>query len=126
MKLDILNKEIEQRSRVANLYNNTLNPTFDRQQVPSGNNSAWAQYSILCDNTEQRGMIISKLKENNIPSAIYYSKPLHLQETFRYLNFNLGDFPVSEKISSQILNLPIHPYLKEDKINKIVEIINEF
>ena len=67
---------------------------------------------------------MKKLKENDIPSAIYYITPLHLQTAFKYLNFKLGDFPVSEGISSKILSLPMHPYLREDDINKIGDIIN--
>ena len=124
-KLKILNEEIKSRNKVATLYNNSLSDSFTKHHVPSGNISAWAQYSILCNSTEHRKIIMNKLKENNIPSAIYYIKPLYRQETFNYLNFNKKDFPVSEMISSKILSLPMHPYLNRDDIYKICEIINE-
>ena len=101
-KLKILNEEIKLRNKVASLYNDHISDSFIKHHIPSGNISAWAQYSILCDSTEHREIIMNKLKENNIPSAIYYITPLYRQEAFNYLNFNKKDFPVSEKLSSKI------------------------
>ena len=124
-KLKILHKEIKSRNKVANLYNDHLNDSFINQYIPSGNISSWAQYSILCNSIEHRETIMYRLKENNIPSAIYYIIPLHLQSTFDYLNFNEKDFPVSEEVSSRILSLPMHPHLEKDEIIRICEIINE-
>ena len=68
---------------------------------------------------------MNKLKENNIPSAIYYSIPLHLQKVFEHLGFRQGDLPISENISSKILSLPMHPYLEAADIEKICRVINE-
>ena len=124
-KLRILNQEIELRNRVANIYNNYINNSFIRHYIPSGNISAWAQYSILCDSTKHRKIVMNKLKEHNIPSAIYYSIPLHLQKVFKYLGFREGDFPVSENISSKILSLPMHPYLENQDIQEICRVVNE-
>lgn len=124
-KLNVLSKEIRLRNKVADFYNSHLNDSILRHHIPQGNISAWAQYSILCMDTTQRERIISKLKENNIPSAIYYERPLHLQEAFRYLGYCQGDFPVTEQISSNILSLPMHPYIRENDMMKIVDIINE-
>ena len=63
------------------------------------------------------------MKENNIPSVVYYSIPGHLQTGYKYLNYVNGDFPVSEKLSSTILSLPMHPYINEDDIDGIVNIL---
>ena len=63
------------------------------------------------------------LSKNNIPSVIYYSIPGHLQTGYKYLNYKNGDFPVSEQLSKTILSLPMHPYLEEDDIDRIVNVL---
>ena len=83
----------------------------------------WAQYSILLKDEFVRENVIKNLKKENIPSVIYYQKPLHIQKTFNNLDYSWGDFPVSEDISTRILSLPMHPYLDESSIDKICKII---
>ena len=51
-------------------------------------------------------------------------KPFHLQETFSDLGYKKGDFPISEKLSENILSIPMHPYLNDEEINFISDIIN--
>ena len=63
------------------------------------------------------------LKDADIPTAIYYPKPLHLQDAFSDLNYSTGDFPVAESISQRIFSLPMHPYLSDDNISKICDIL---
>ena len=48
-----------------------------------------------------------------MPTAVHYPTPLHLQECFGYLGYALGDFPESEKVSKEIMSLPMNPYLTE-------------
>ena len=57
---------------------------------------------------------------------IYYKLPLHLQAVFMKLGYSIGDFPISEKTSRQILSIPMHPYLDNDKQNRIIEILNNY
>ena len=72
-----------------------------------------------------RKNVIEGLKNENIPSMIYYQKPLHIQKMFKNLGYNWGDFPVSENISSRILSLPMHPYLDDSEIDLICKTIIE-
>jgi UDP-2-acetamido-2-deoxy-ribo-hexuluronate aminotransferase len=51
--------------------------------------------------------------------------PLHLQECFEYLEYKEGDFPISEKVSKEIISLPMNPYLMDEEVEYIVkEVIN--
>ena len=84
--------------------------------------SVWAQYSILARDSEHRDRLQAKLKQEGIPSAIYYPKPLHLQTAFSYLGYEAGDFPVSEDCSQRIFSLPMHPYLTESDQEKIADV----
>ena len=122
-KLEILSTEIELRNKVAQAYSQILDKHFDLQHIPSEYVSSWAQYSILCDSSKHREDIIRKLKNKDIPSAIYYIILLHLQGVYNHLNYKMGDFPVSEDISSRILSLPMHPYLSLEEIKQICDVI---
>ncbi len=68
----------------------------------------FAQYSIRVKNRQE---VIEKLTSKGIPHAIHYPIPIHLQEAYKYLGYKSGDFPVSEKVSGEIISLPMHPYL---------------
>jgi UDP-2-acetamido-2-deoxy-ribo-hexuluronate aminotransferase len=124
-KFDIFPEEIELRLQVAERYTEMLNPLSDIETpaIPQGYKSAWAQYSVLAADERQRTELQNKLKETDIPTAIYYPKPLHLQSAFSYLDYKNGDFPISEEISSRIFSLPMHPYLAEEAQQKISRII---
>lgn len=62
----------------------------------------------------------------NSTPAVYYPKPLHLQTAFQYLEYREGDFPISEDSSRRIFSLPMHPYLRDEQIDRIVSVIKEF
>ena len=62
-----------------------------------------------------------ELSKKEIPTAIYYPKPLHLQDCFAYLGYQEGDFPISERVSNEIMSLPMNPYLREDEQEFIVK-----
>ena len=122
-KMKIFPEELHLRNAIAKKYTNNLNEYFTCQHVPDGYESAWAQFSILALNSKERSIFMKKLKDSGIPTAIYYPKPLHLQEAFCNLDYALGDFPVSESISQRIFSLPMHPYLTDDNINNICKIL---
>ena len=72
----------------------------------------------------QRDVVIAKLEEQGIPTAIYYPTPLHLQEAFAVLGYQKGDFPISEDTADKVFSVPMHPYLTDEDQDKIIEIIN--
>ncbi len=119
-KFEIFDEEINLRQGVAKRYSEKLKDFVNVPYVKDFNVSAWAQYSVL---HPERDKLLKKLKEKEIPSAIYYSKPLHLQEAFSNLGYKKGDFPVSEHVSETIFSLPFYPYLKLEDQEKIVEAI---
>ncbi|SPD73506.1 UDP-2-acetamido-2-deoxy-3-oxo-D-glucuronate aminotransferase [uncultured Desulfobacterium sp.] len=112
-KFDIFDEEIALRQEVAGLYNRYFEATgvLTAPYVPSDCQSAWAQYSLLSKDSQSRTMYQEKLKKEGVPTAIYYPKPLHLQEAFAHLGYKQGAFPVTEDCASRIFSLPMHPYL---------------
>jgi dTDP-4-amino-4,6-dideoxygalactose transaminase len=121
-KIEIFDEEIDLRQEVAHRYNEGLKDHVRTPYVRDYNISAWAQYSIL---HRDRNKAMAALKEAGIPTAIYYPKPLHLQEAFRDLGLKKGDFPVTEKISDTVFSIPFHPYLRAADQDRIIEIIRK-
>ena len=110
IKLKYFANEMQKRHQIGQHYTEKIKniqgitgPVIKRDRT-----SAFAQYSILSQNRE---LLIKKLESKNIPIAIHYPKPLHLQECFEYLNYQAGDFPVAEEICQQVLSLPMSAFL---------------
>jgi len=123
-KLAIFDSELIMRNEIAEIYSSNLSSNYIKPYIPNKYFSSWAQYSIVFNNDEQRDKTILLLNSNKIPSMIYYKIPLHLQKVFNYLGYKIGDFPNSERISNRILSLPMHPYLKKNKQDYIIDTIN--
>lgn len=123
-KLAIFGKEIEERQRVATRYSEGLKDTLTTPQVGTGMVSAWAQYSLLAESAAQRDSIQNKLKEQGIPTMVYYPKPLHLQTAYKgYVTATGGALPVCEDLATRVFSLPMHPYLENDTIDRIVDAV---
>ncbi|NTW52719.1 MAG: aminotransferase DegT, partial [Chlorobiaceae bacterium] len=73
--------------------------------------------------TAEREQIMEALKRAGIPSVIYYRIPLHLQKAYAGLGYVQSDFPISEDFSARIFSLPMHPYLKQEDIDIICDVI---
>jgi len=126
-KFDIFPDEIELRNQVSHRYSDLISPLSSVfcPLIPDGMKSVWAQYSVLAQDEQDRSAIQAKLKDAGIPTAIYYPKPLHLQDAFAFLDYKEGEFPISESISKRIFSLPMHPYLQAEDQQRIAEILNE-
>ena len=126
-KFDIFPEELDLRRQVADRYTELLKPQTGlvRPTIPANFKSAWAQYSILAKDAQRRSEFQDKLKEAQIPTAIYYPKPLHRQSAFSYLGYKSGDFPISEDCARRIFSLPMYPYLTEAEQKKISEILKK-
>ena len=114
VKLKYYKKDLALRQEVAQKYTKALgSKTLVLPFVDDDAISAWAQYSVR---VQDRDTLQAKLKEKGIPTAVHYPMPLHLQECFEYLDYKEGDFPISEVVSSEIMSLPINPYVTDEEI----------
>jgi len=123
VKLKHYKKDLVLRQEVAKKYNEVfgneaLASSIILPTIKQDRTSAFAQYSIRVKN---RDKLQAKLKEANIPTAVHYPMPLHLQECFSYLGYKKGDFSIAERVSKEILSLPMNPYLKDEEIEYIVQ-----
>ncbi len=122
-KADIFAEEVDLRQNVANRYTEHLKGIVKTPVVRDYNISSWAQYSLLHPNREK---VISGLKNDGIPTAVYYPKPLHLQDAFAHLGYKAGEFPVSEEASAQIFSIPMYPYLSHEDQDKVIAGIKKY
>jgi UDP-2-acetamido-2-deoxy-ribo-hexuluronate aminotransferase len=121
-KMEIFDEEVGLRNKVASRYSEKLKNAVVTPFVHPDCMSVWAQYSILA---EHRDDMLKKLKSRGVPTAVYYPKPLHLQDAFRDLGYKRGDFPISERIADSIFSIPMHPYLNTEDQDYIVKAVVE-
>jgi dTDP-4-amino-4,6-dideoxygalactose transaminase len=117
--------ELDNVNKVAQLYNERLKDIVKSPIIPDGYYSSWAQYTIQLENREQRDTLQEKLKEQGIPTMIYYPKPMHRQKAFTDLTYIADDLTVTEEICNRVVSLPMHPYLEKSTIEKICEALSK-
>lgn len=120
-KMKFFDEEIEKCNNIAEEYTKLLQGVVKVPIVPKGMVSSWAQYTICFNNNQEREQAMRTLKENNIPSAVYYKKPMHMQEAFKGNNIMGLDYKITEKICNCCLSLPVHPYLDYRDVEYIVK-----
>ena len=123
VKLKHFDTELSQRTAIGTRYNELLeNTALVTPKIAERNSSVYAQYSVR---TKEREVLIAHLQAKEIPVAVHYPIPLHLQEAFSDLGYTKGLFPVAEKVSQEILSLPMSPYLTQEDQDTIVATIKE-
>ena len=121
-KLPYFKKELKDRQKVADHYTSGLSKILQTPVIKPNRSSAWAQYTLRVKN---RDALQLKLKENGIPTSVFYPIPLHLQECFQYLHYQHGDFPISEKASNEVMSVPMNSFLTDDQIDYVVNRLRE-
>ncbi|MCM8710901.1 DegT/DnrJ/EryC1/StrS family aminotransferase [Clostridium sp. SYSU_GA19001] len=125
VKLKYIDEAIKKREEIADLYKERLaDCEFIRlPKVKGEQKQVYYVFNILA---EKRDELAEYLKQNEIGYSIYYPMPLHLQKCFEYLGYKKGDFPVAERVSKQILALPIYPEITAEEVEFVCETIKKF
>lgn len=120
-KLAIFPAEIDARNEVAERYTNGLSNVIATPYVPEGLTSVWAQYTLIAESTDERTRLQDGLKAQGIPTMVYYPKPLHQQTAYgHYPTATGGALPVSEDMALRVFSLPMHPYMQDDQIDRVI------
>ena len=125
VKMKYINESIQKREEIASWYIDGLKD-IKEIRIPKVINDQKHVYYVFNILAEKRDQLAETLKEKEIGFSIYYPKPLHLQECFEYLGYKEGDFPVSERISKEILALPMYPELTREEVDYVCSVIREF
>ncbi|MCQ8186003.1 DegT/DnrJ/EryC1/StrS family aminotransferase [Parvularcula maris] len=120
-KLAIFADEIEMREKVARRYNELLEGHVSAVPfVGDGYQSVWAQYTIEVENRET---VQERLREHEVPTAVYYPVPMHDQGPYKRFPSAPGGLPVTNEKKAKVLSLPMHPYLDEETQDRIVDAV---
>lgn len=112
--------ELDAVNKVAETYTELLKDVVKTPIVPDGIYSSWAQYTIRLESQEERDALQTYLKGRDIPTMVYYPKPMHEQKAFDGIK-QYVECPVTEELCKTVLALPMHPYLTEENIELIVK-----
>ncbi len=118
-KMDFLEEELKRCDQIAAAYTKRLAGAVKTPVILEGMGSAWAQYTICVENREERDHLMGALKEAGIPTAVYYKKPMHLQQAFAGHQIEAVPCVRTEEICGRCLSLPMHPYLDEEQIEAV-------
>jgi dTDP-4-amino-4,6-dideoxygalactose transaminase len=124
-KLKIFDEEIAARNTVAQRYFDALHNIVAAPRVDDGNISTWAQYTIRLPKGHDRNAFANALKAQGIPTAIYYPKSMHQQTAYKHYPVAEGGLPVSEKLSNDVISLPMHPYLDGASQDRVIKAVRD-
>jgi len=123
-KLKIFEDEIEARNKVASRYFDALHNIVTAPRVADGNTSVWAQYTIRLPRGG-RDAFAAVLKAQGIPTAIYYPKSMHQQTAYKRYPTVEGGLPVSERLSEDVISLPMHAYLDQAAQDRVIKAVRD-
>jgi len=115
-KLTVFSDEMKARDHIAQRYRQGLGNSVKMQRVPEGYQNAWGLFTIMVSN---RAEIMKRLQDKGVPTSIYYFKALHQHRAFA-AHAPKGGLPVCEKLADTVLSLPMHPYLSDGQVDRIV------
>ena len=118
--------ELTDVNNAAEIYNEALKDTgLILPAVKDGCMSSWAQYTVQLPEGVDRAAVQAKLKEQGIPSMVYYMKPMHVQGAFTGTYSADANCPVTEKLCGKVLSLPMHPYMDPTEQKYIIDSLLE-
>lgn len=123
-KLAHLHEWIEARRKNAHVYNESLEGTSIETPIEKKNaRHVYFSYTIK---SSKRDMLRKFLSRKGIETKVLYEKLLHLTNTYKYLDYKLGDFPIAEDCNKKALSLPVSQFLKENEIQRVINSIRLF
>lgn len=120
-KLDGWNAE---RRRLAARYNERLSG-HSHLHLPQEAKGRKHIYHLYCLESAKRDEMLRVLQQAGVQSAVYYPLPLHLQEAYRHLGSQWGDYPVAEQKSQRLFAVPLSPFLKEEEQDVVIRVLRE-
>lgn len=113
------------RRQNAQYYYKNLNdvPQIKLPLIHEKATSIYNQFTLIAEN---RDGLLEHLRKNNIGCAVYYPKPLHIQECFSKLGYKKGDMPFAEEISQQVISIPVFSEITKKQQDYVIENIKEF
>ena len=109
---------------IASYYLKSISSVYlQLPHVPSYIEPVWHQFVVK---TPYRDKLKEYLNQSSIETIVHYPVPPHLQKAYEWMGLSKGSLPIAEKLSEEILSIPIDPYLNTEELEYIVNILNSF
>jgi perosamine synthetase len=111
----------ERRRTIAARYDAELKGVIT-PEVREGATHVYHQYTIR---VRERDAFVDKLRGRGVGSAVYYPIPVHRQKPFLALGYGREQLPVTDRLTEQVLSIPVHPSLTDDEVATVIGAVNE-
>ncbi len=122
-KWPLFEEEVRLRQEKGLRYTELLADTVSTPVTLPGNTHVYAQYTIR---VPEREPLVAHLRQNGIPTGVYYPRCAHQQPAYADLGYQNGDFPVAEQAAREVLSLPMSPYITDSEQQQVVDCIQNF
>jgi len=122
VKLKHLNRWNKRRLAIAKQYHQAFKSMFT---IPIVHPDCLSVFYVYTLRHPQRDRMRKLLLKKGIETGIYYPQPLHLQQSFKYLGYQKGDLPVSERVAKEIFSIPVYPELSAQQVQTIISSVIE-
>lgn len=120
-KLKLFPKEIVLRNKIAERYTQAFQSHYQTPLCPTSDTCVWAQYTLRTTDPSARKQAIETFSNNDIPTVVYYPKPLHLQTAYKHFP-HASNMSVCEQVSQTVFSLPMSPYLTEEEVDEVYRV----
>ncbi|MFC1522195.1 DegT/DnrJ/EryC1/StrS family aminotransferase [Elusimicrobiota bacterium] len=116
----------EARIRNAAIYDKAFSKLSQFIKIPPRKPNVRQVYHTYVIQVQDRDKLHKYLLDNGVDTKIHYPIPIHLQEAAKHLGYKKGAFPVTEKQTDEILTLPVHQAVTQEKIAYVIECVEKF
>ena len=118
--------EVKDVNQVASWYDEALADLgWELPVVPKGYLSSWAQYTVKVPENMDRAVVQKALATHDVPTMVYYPRPMHEQPAFKDLGLSLDGCPVTVDLCSRVLSLPMGPYMTHKDVQQVATAFKE-
>ena len=114
------------RQAIARHYNEQFaGSSVITPEIPSGGRHVFHVYAIRVP-AAKRDPLRQFLSERGIGTGVHYPVPIHMQEASAFLGYRQGDFPVTERLASEVVSLPMYAELTDSQVETVAGAVKDF
>lgn len=124
LKLTRVKAWIARRREIAARYRTGLKDTV--LKLPEERDYGRHVYHLFVVETPEDGVrdpLLEKIEAQGLRCGVQYRWPIHLMRAYSDLGYKKGQFPVSERKAERIFSLPIYPYLRDEEVDQVIEVV---
>jgi len=123
VKLKDIHNSLKRRSEIADYY---LSNITDQSIILKKSRNIDHSYHLFVIKLKNRDKVIDHFIKNDIQTSIHYKIPIHMMPAYKFLGYGPNSLPNTEKISDQVLSIPLYPELEDKEIDRIIKVLNNF